>query len=130
VLEVTARSAADLLDIHPNSAALFYKKIRLLINHYLEQEAIQVLKGEVELDEKYFGGRRKGKRGREAGGEVAAFGLLKRGGHVCTKIVLDTKTTTLMPIITHKIAPDSIVYTDNYRFYNVIRRDRLSSSSH
>lgn len=28
VLEVTARSSANLLDIHPNTAALFYKKIR------------------------------------------------------------------------------------------------------
>ncbi|MEG2748657.1 MAG: IS1595 family transposase, partial [Acinetobacter sp.] len=36
VLEVTARSAADLLDIHPNSAALFYTKIRQVITYYLE----------------------------------------------------------------------------------------------
>ncbi|HEZ0794804.1 TPA: IS1595 family transposase, partial [Neisseria meningitidis] len=28
VLEVTVRSAADILGIHPNSAALFYRKIR------------------------------------------------------------------------------------------------------
>lgn len=31
VLEVTARSAAQILDIHPNSAALFYRKLRELI---------------------------------------------------------------------------------------------------
>jgi len=120
VLEVTARSAADMLMIQPNSAALFYKKIRLLINHYLEQEALKVFEGEVELDESYFGGARKGKRGRGAGGKVAVFGLLKRGGHVYTKIVVDTKTTTLMPIITGKVAPDSIVYTDSYRSYNAL----------
>ncbi|EOC56246.1 putative transposase [Neisseria meningitidis 2003051] len=35
VLEVTARSAADILGIHPNSAALFYRKIRTVINHHL-----------------------------------------------------------------------------------------------
>ena len=28
VLQVTARSAANILGIHPNSAALFYRKIR------------------------------------------------------------------------------------------------------
>ena len=106
VLEVTARSAADLLDIHSNTAALFYKKIRLLINHHLEQEARNIFDGEVELDESYFGGVRKGKRGRGAGGKVVVFGLLKRGGHVYTKIVTDTKTSTLIPIITDKIAPD------------------------
>jgi transposase len=120
VLEVTARSAADLLDIHPNTAALYYKKIRLLITHHLEQEARKVFDGEVELDESYFGGVRKGKRGRGAGGKVAVFGLLKRGGHVYAKVVADTKTSTLMPIITDKIAPDSIVYTDSYRSYNAL----------
>ena len=36
VLEVTARSAADLLGIQPNSAALFYRKIRQVIVYYLE----------------------------------------------------------------------------------------------
>ena len=38
--------------------------------------------GEVEADESYFGGVRKGKRGRAAAGKVAVFGLLKRGGKV------------------------------------------------
>jgi len=31
VLEVTARSAASVLDIQPNTAALFYRKLRQLI---------------------------------------------------------------------------------------------------
>ena len=39
VLEVTARSAADLLGIHPNSAVLFYRKIREVISHHLSLEA-------------------------------------------------------------------------------------------
>ena len=30
VLEVTTRSAADILCIHPNSAALLYRKIRIV----------------------------------------------------------------------------------------------------
>ena len=34
VLEVTARSAADILGIYPNSAVLFYRKIRMIISHY------------------------------------------------------------------------------------------------
>ena len=35
VLQVTARSAADILDIQPNSAILFYRKIRMVISHHL-----------------------------------------------------------------------------------------------
>ena len=71
VLEVTTRSAADLLEIQPNSAALFYRKIREVITYNLELEAHEVFEGTVELDESYFGGVRKGKRGRGAVGKVA-----------------------------------------------------------
>lgn len=120
VLEVTARSAADLLEIQPNSAALFYRKLREVIANHLAQKEHEIFDGIIELDESYFGGVRKGKRGRGAAGKVAVFGILKRGGKVYTKIVQNTKTETLMPLITRKIAPDSIVYTDCYRSYNAL----------
>lgn len=38
--------------------------------------------GEVEADESYFSGQRKGKRGRGAAGKVAVSGLLKQNGTV------------------------------------------------
>jgi transposase len=38
----------------------------------------EFLSGEVEMDESYFGGRRKVKRGRGAKGKILAFGILKR----------------------------------------------------
>ena len=120
VLAVTARSAADLLGIQPNSAALFYRKLREVIAYYLEQEAHEIFDGAVELDESYFGGARKGRRGRGATGKVAVFGILKRGGKVYTKVVVNTQAETLMPVITRKIAPDSVVYTDCYRSYNAL----------
>ena len=74
----------------------------------------------IEVDESYFGGVRKGKRGRGAAGKVPVFGLLKRGGKVYTKIIPDAKSETLMPIMQRKIVPDSIVYTDCFRSYNVL----------
>ena len=42
IAEVTARTAADLLDIQPNSAALFYRKIRQVIMYHLDQNATEV----------------------------------------------------------------------------------------
>lgn len=78
------------------------------------------LNGEVEADESYFGGVRKGKRGRGAAGKVAVFGLLKRGGKVYTAIIPNTKTETLLPIIQEKVQPDSIVYTDTFSAYNAL----------
>lgn len=120
VLEVTARSAASILGINPNSTALFYRKVRQVIEYHLALEANEIFAGQIELDESYFGGVRKGKRGRGAAGKIAVFGILKRGGKVFTIVVDDTKTNTLMPIITKKIAPDSLVYTDSYRSYQAL----------
>ncbi|HEZ3843274.1 TPA: IS1595 family transposase, partial [Neisseria meningitidis] len=70
VLEVTARSAADILGIQPDSAILFYRTIRMVISHYPALAADEVFEGPVEPDESDFGGRRKGRRGRGAAGKV------------------------------------------------------------
>jgi transposase len=78
------------------------------------------LNGEVEADESYFGGIRKGKRGRGAAGKVTVFGLLKRTGNVFTAIVPNARTETLLPIIEERVTPDSIVYTDTVKVYNAL----------
>ncbi|MEI4557882.1 transposase, partial [Klebsiella pneumoniae] len=77
--------------IQANTAALFYHKIRQVIAAQLALQAEEMLGGEIELDESYFGGARKGKRGRGAAGKVIVFGILKRGDRVYTKVVDDTK---------------------------------------
>ena len=118
VLQVTARSAADLLDIQPNSAILTYRKIRMVINHHLALAADEVFEGSIELDESYFGGWCKGRRGRGAAGKVVVFLILKRNGRVYTVVVDNSKSNTLMTVIKQKIMPDSIVYTDNLNSYD------------
>jgi len=120
VLEVTARSAANLLGIQANSAILFYRKVRQEIAGKLAIEAQEIFQGDIEIDESYFGGVRKGKRGRGAAGKVVVFGMLKRHGRVFTVIVENTKTKTLMNEIALKIKPDSIVYTDAYHSYDAL----------
>jgi transposase len=70
------------------------------------------VEGLVEVDESYFGGVRKGKRGRGAAGKIPVFGILKRGGKVHTVMIPDVRTDTLLPIIRQKVVPDSIVYTE------------------
>lgn len=120
MLEVTARTAADVLEIHHHSAALFYHKIHLVIEYHWNLEACELFDGEVQWDESYFGSIRKGKRGRGAAGKVAVFGLLKHNGKVYAACVKDTKAKTLLPIIASKIKLDSVVYTDSYRSYHAL----------
>jgi transposase len=106
--------------VNRNTAILFYHKLREVIFAELEAEAPELMRGEIEVDESYFGGHRKGKRGRGAAGKVAVFGLLKRQGKVHVVIIPDARSDTLIPIIREKIRPDSIVYTDAFRSYDVL----------
>jgi transposase len=78
------------------------------------------LSGEVEVDEIYLGGSRKGKHGFEAVGRIPVFGLLERGGKVHVVIIPNTKKNILIPIIRQTIEPDSIVYTDGFFSYEAL----------
>jgi len=137
VAGVTARTAAELVNVNKSTAAYYFHRLRLLIyqnsshlemfdgereviSHHLSLEADTVFDGSVELDESYFGGHRKGKRGRGAADKVAVFGILKRGGKVYTVVIENAKRETLFPVITKKIMPDSIVYTDCLSSYDVL----------
>ena len=60
-----------------------YQRLREAIYDVAELEAGK-LKGEIEIDEAYFGGRRKGRRGRGATGKSIVFGLLERDGQGST----------------------------------------------
>ena len=95
----TARCAAELVGINRKSAAYYFQRLREILAYKLEQESDEIFDGEIELDESYFGGKRKGKRGRGAGGKVPIFGILKRHGKVYTKVIPDASSATLMPII-------------------------------
>jgi transposase len=117
---VTARSAAELTGVNRNSAILFFHKLREVIFEQLALETLELLGGEIEVDESYFGGTRKGKRGRGAAGKVPVFGLLKRNGRVYVAIIPNVASATLFPIIRDKIKPDSIVYTDSFRSYDAL----------
>ncbi|WP_424946804.1 IS1595 family transposase [Candidatus Spongiihabitans sp.] len=119
VAGATARTAANLSGIHRNTAVRFFHKLRGKIV-LKQQDRSEQFSGEIERDESYFGGIRKGRRGRGAAGKIIVFGILKRGGKVHTQTVLDARAKTLMPVIWLKIRPDSIVYTDCWRSYNAL----------
>lgn len=130
---VTARTAAQLVGVNKNTAAYYFHRLRLLIFH--NSLHLEMFDGEVEVDESYFGGQRKGKRGRRAAGKVAVFGLLKRNGKVYTVAMPNTQTATLLPIIREQVKPDSIVYTDCYKSYDVLdvsefSQFRINHSTH
>ena len=112
-LEVPASRAANVMGINRHSAERVYHVIRRCLAR--ECELHSPLGGEVECDESYFGGRRKGPRGRGAAGKVPVCGLLKRNGKVYTRIVEDVSRKTLRQVIRTKVVPESVIYTDSFR---------------
>ena len=116
----TALTSASLCSVNRKTAAFFFLRLREIIVLELEAENEAMFGGEIEVDESYFGGKRKGKRGRGAAGKIPVFGVLKRGGRVYTKIISDDSSETLIPIIKRKVIPDSIVYSDSWKAYNVL----------
>lgn len=118
VAQVTARTAADLTDVHRNTAALYYHKLRQCIAARMAE--IEPELAVFECDESYFGGARKGKRGRGAAGKVCVFGILKRGGRVYALPVADATSKTLLTALKKRVKADSVVYTDRLASYNIL----------
>jgi transposase len=118
VAGATARTAGQLVGVNKTTAAYYFHRLRELIHQAIADAT--PFAGEIEVDESYFGGHRKGKRGRGAAGKVPVFGLLKRGGKVYAVVIADAKATTLLPILKERIVPDSIVYSDSLPSYNAL----------
>jgi transposase len=115
-LEASARRAAREVGISYPTALKGFHTIRRAI--LAQDKDSHLLKGEVEADEAYFGGRRKGKRGRGAAGKVPVFGILERAGKVTVEVVPDVRAETLLELTVKKVRRGSIVYTDKFKGYD------------
>ena len=94
-LELSANRAASELGLSYKTVRSRYMLFREKIAEYSE-ENFRKLRGELEIDETYFGGKRKGKRGRGAFNKVVVFGILERNGKVYTTVIPDVSASTLM----------------------------------
>ena len=131
-LEVSARKTAKELNFNYRLVHRKFMQFRKKIADYCNQEA-KKLNGELELDESYFGGKRKGNRGRGAKNKTIVFGILERKGKIHTKIVENVSAETLMNEIKNKTLKGSVFYTDGWKSYasleqfgkhNIIRHDK------
>ncbi|MFI5109002.1 MAG: IS1595 family transposase [Terriglobales bacterium] len=79
----------------------------------------------IEVDEAYFGGRRKGGGGRPMRGDtdakVTVVGVAQRQGRVKAVLAEDAKASTLKGIVKEHVLPGAIVFTDEWVGYNDLR---------
>jgi transposase len=80
------------------------------------------LDGDVEVDETYVGGKKKGKRGRGADGKTILFGMLDRDGDLMTTVVPNTKGATLKPLIQSNVKSGSTIHSDEWPAYNGLNK--------
>jgi len=120
-LEVSARKASQHLGLSYKTVYRRYSAYRRLIAQKMLQE-FRRLGGEIECDESYFGGKRKGPRGRGSLGKRKVFGILERNGKVYVTVVPKVDAPTLMQQIREKTHKGSVFYTDSFRSYNSLRQ--------
>lgn len=120
-LEVSARKTAKEMNLDYSVIHRKFMDFRRSITNYCDKQN-EKLKGELELDESYFGGKKKGKRGRGAGGKAIVFGILERKGKVYTVIVPDVSADTLMKRIEGRTKKGSVFYTDTWKSYNSLHQ--------
>lgn len=119
-LEISANKIADQTGLAYNTIRKALMTLRHSILVHANDGDDLVLSGEIELDESYFGGRRKGKRGRGAAGKIPVFGILSRGDKVSVTVVPDVTSKTLLTITNKVVRRGSIIYTDKFNVYDAL----------
>src|SRR3989344_1216572 len=132
-LEISARKTAKELKLNYKTVQNRFMQFRKCIADYCNTEAKKL------TGESYFGGKRKGQRGRGAYNKAIVFGILERKGKIYTKIVENVSAKTLMSEIENKTLKGSVFYTDGWKSYasleqygkhNIIDHDKELVNNH
>jgi transposase len=117
-------------------------RMAFLIRNKLMDQGAEPLQGNgkkqrpVEIDETYYGGRRRMNRGGSRGRHhrIPVLGMVQRGGKVYATPVKSVKAETLVGQIQERILPATTVYTDTLPSYNQLgakgyRHTRINHSA-
>lgn len=141
-------SAAGMAKVDKNTAALWYRTWRESI--YTASRRAPRFFGEVEMDQKSFGGRGRKKmqahlkqlakklphaefmekaKAIRSEHKTQVFGILQRGGNVYLHIIKKADKKTLMPIIRLVVEEGSTVFTDSWRGFSELGLDGYTHRS-
>jgi len=98
-----------------------FKQIRSL----LSEGDLQLEGPTVEVDEMYYGGKRKNQHGRPMRGDkkkTPVVAIVQRNGRVIAKVMPDLRGAGVLRVIRNHVTPGSTIYTDEYSIYDRIGR--------
>ena len=87
----------------------------------LMSEEVPTMRGTVEVDETYVGGKRPGKRGRGAAGKTIVVGALERQGNVAPFVVSQANAETAENLLEVTTDKDARIVTDEYGVYHGLK---------
>jgi transposase len=100
-----------------------FKKIKQMLN----EDALKLL-GEIEVDEAFFGGKAKNRHVGQRHGfakryeKATVFGMAERGGKIIARVIpTPAKSANILPHIKMRIAPKSMVFSDEAPYYDPLK---------
>ena len=104
-----------------------FKQIRTMLDDEKAAPLGGKQSGGIEMDEMYYGGRRKNHSGRRLGGDygdkkTTVIGMVERKGRVRAVVAADTKGPTMLGLVKEHVLPKSTVFTDDFPSYDALDR--------
>lgn len=112
---ISAKQLERELGVTYKTAWRMFKMIRSVLDD--NGDAFGSGGGDVEVDETYVGGHRKGTRGRGSENKTPVVGIIERKGRAKAKVVPNSKYLSIIPLVTDTVDPSAAVHTDEYGVY-------------
>jgi len=114
VAGTSARTAAELIGIHRNSATLFFHRLREVVAARLDDsdQYNSISTCEIEIGIHIFGGAGVEWPTHGTSGKVPVIGMLRRGGRIHTAVLADGGYDTLLSILRKRLDAGAVIYAD------------------
>jgi transposase-like protein len=115
----TSKKGVSALEIHRQTGLSYKSSLFMLhrIRFAMDEQDIEPLKGDVEVDEIFIGGKGKRKARKT---RLPVIGLKERGGRVRPRVVADVTSKSLKGVIRANVDKSSRILTDEWSGYRGI----------